>query len=253
MKIISEIQPEITIAKVSRLLGCDATRGISRRLRANIDRSIETARSLLRPNVVYTEKKIRNADNGSLILEEDVALRSGKLSKTLKKCDRAAVFIATVGKGIDSFIQKLVTRKKLTDAYILDAIGSVAAEDTVERFQSMFDHHSHPRKERTTLRFSPGYCDWRVEEQKKIFRLLDNSLIGVHLTPTCLMTPRKSVSGVFGIGSAVEIDRHSINPCSLCGQRRCVARRGGRKRKDLVDRPKPEDLPGPGISSLHSA
>jgi len=253
MKIISEIQPEITVAKVSRLLGCEAAGEISRRLRRNIGHSIETARRLLRPSVVYTEKRIRNADSGSLILEEDVAFRSGKLSKTLEKCDRAAIFIATVGKGIDSYIKKLVTRKKLADAYIFDAIGSVAAEDTVERFQRMFDHRSHPRKERTTLRFSPGYCDWRVEEQKKIFRVLDNSLIGVHLTPTCLMTPRKSVSGVFGIGREVEIDRHSINPCSLCGQRRCIARRGSSKRKSQVDRPKAEDLRGPGMSDLSLA
>ena len=177
------------------------------------------------PKVIYTEKAIRKTDNGSLILEENVALRSGKLSKAMGKCDRAAIFIATIGKGLDSLIQKLVARKKLADAYVFDAIGSVAAEDTVEKFQSMVDHRSRPRKERTTLRFSPGYCDWRVEEQKKIFGLLDNSLIGVHLTPNYLMTPRKSVSGVFGIARTEEIDRQSINPCSLCGLRRCIARR----------------------------
>ena len=225
MKIISEIQPEITVDNVCRFLGGDGTRRLSKRLQGNIDRSIQRARELIRPKVVYTEKTISQAHNGSLILEEDVALRSGKLSKALGKCDRAAVFIATVGRGIDSFIQKLVTRKKLADAYVFDAIGSVAAEETVERFQKMFDHRSRPRKEQTTLRFSPSYCDWHVEEQRKIFGLLDNSLIGVHLSPNFLMSPRKSVSGIFGIGSAPEMDRHRINPCSLCGLRRCIARR----------------------------
>lgn len=225
MKIISEIQPDITVEKVCRFLGSDATRRISKRLRGNIDRSIRIARDLVRPRVVYTEKTIRKAEKGSLVLEEEVALRSGRLSKAMGMCDRAAVFIATIGKGIDSFIHKLAEGERLADAYIFDAIGSVAAEETVEKFQRIFDTRSRRRQEGTTLRFSPGYCDWKVEEQRKIFGILDNSLIGVHLSPSFLMTPRKSVSGVFGIGSAVKIDRHSINPCSLCGLRGCVARR----------------------------
>jgi hypothetical protein len=228
MKIIREVQPEITVDKVCRFLGSGAAGRLSQRLRTNLDRSIRTARELVRPSVLFTEKAIKKVDGSSLILEEGVALRSGKLSRTMARCDRAAVFIATIGKEIDALIQKLLARQKLAEAYIFDAIGSCAAEDTVERFHRLFDRRSHTRKEHTTLRFSPGYCDWRVEEQRKLFGLLDNSLIGVHLTPSCLMTPRKSVSGVFGIGSAEIIDRRSLNPCSLCGLTHCVARRGKR-------------------------
>jgi hypothetical protein len=234
MKIISEIQPEITVENVCRFLGAGSAGKLSKRLRANIDRSVRTVAEIIRPKVIYTEKRIRRTHGGALILEKDVALRSGKLSKTIGRCDRATVFIATIGKEIDAFIQRLVTRQKLADAYVFDAIGSVAAEDTVEKFHRLFDRRSHPKKERTTLRFSPGYCDWRVEEQKKIFELLDCSLIGVHLTPSFLMTPRKSVSGIFGIGDTEEIDRQSINPCSLCGLSRCIARRGSNDKERLV-------------------
>lgn len=225
MKIIRDIHPEITIDKVCRLLGCRKTGKLSGRLLKNIDRSIQRAYGLIRPKVVYTEKKIERADSRSLVLSENVVLTSGKLSGTLRKCDRAGVFIATIGKGIDSFIQGLTREEKMVDAYIFDVIGSVAAEDTVEKFHRMCDRLFERKEEGTTLRFSPGYCDWKVQEQKKLFDVMDNGAIDVQLTSSCLMTPRKSVSGVFGIAHIRDIARTITNPCRQCGMKHCVARR----------------------------
>jgi len=225
MKIIRDIHPEITIDKVSRLLGYRKKRRLSGRLLKNIDRSIQTAYGLIRPKIVYTEKKIERAGGGSLVLSENVVLNSGKLSRTLRKCDRAGVFIATIGKSIDSFIKRLAGEERMVDAYIFDVIGSIAAEDTVEKFHRVCDGLFEKEDEGTTLRFSPGYCDWKVHEQKKLFDMIDNGAIDVQLTSSCLMTPRKSVSGVFGIANIKDITRTIINPCRQCGMKHCTARR----------------------------
>lgn len=225
MKVIRDIHPEITADKVHRLLGSAKVQNISGRLLKTIDRSIQRAYSLVRPKVVYTEKEIEKVEGRSLVLSENVVLKSGKLSRSLGKCDRAGVFVATIGKSIDSLIHRLAREEKMVDAYIFDIIGSVAAEDTVEKFQQMCDRLFEKKGEGTTLRFSPGYCDWKVQEQKKLFGLIDNGAIDVELTPSCLMTPRKSVSGVFGIANIRDIKRTVTNPCRQCGMRQCVARR----------------------------
>ena len=225
MKIIREIHPEITFEKVCRLLGRGKRGHLSKRLLRRVDRSIEAAYELIGPAVVYTEKKIQGADNGSLVLAENMVLHSRKLTGTLGRCDRAAIFIATIGRGIDSLIQRLIKEKKLAEAYIFDAIGSIAAEETVEKFHRMCDRLFAGKNEVTTLRFSPGYCDWKVQEQRKIFDLMDNGSIGVHLTESCLMTPRKSVSGVFGIACGKQIAKNGGNPCLQCGMLHCMARR----------------------------
>ncbi len=66
-----------------------------------------------------------------------------------------------------------------------------------------------------TLRYSPGYCDWDVAQQRKLFKIFELDDIGVRLTEECLMIPQKSVSGIIGVGWG---DRRLIamSPCRHC-------------------------------------
>ncbi|MDH5706513.1 MAG: hypothetical protein OEZ45_10900, partial [Candidatus Aminicenantes bacterium] len=43
-------------------------------------------------------------------------------------------------------------------------------------------------------RFSPGYGKWDIREQRYVFSVLPGESIGVRLTESCMMIPRKSVS-----------------------------------------------------------
>ena len=73
-------------------------------------------------------------------------------------------------------------------------------------------------------RFSPGYCDWDVSQQKMIFEAVNADSIGVHLTDECLMIPKKSISGIIGIGHS-EGGLEDYNPCTTCDKRDCLERR----------------------------
>ena len=146
--------------------------------------------------VLYTTKKTRKIEASTVTLEGDVKLKSAKISKTFRKCDRITFFLATLGEQVDDVISSSLKEKKLSDAYIYDAIGSAAVEATVENFQNKMDSTVKENNQRTTLRFSPGYCDWKINEQKKVFSVLENDLIDVDLSESYLMAPRKSVSGV---------------------------------------------------------
>ena len=49
-------------------------------------------------------------------------------------------------------------------------------------------------------RYSPGYFDLDITEQKKLFRLVDiTKRIGLTLTDSCEMVPTKSVTAFIGI------------------------------------------------------
>jgi cobalamin-dependent methionine synthase I len=76
-----------------------------------------------------------------------------------------------------------------------------------------------------TLRFSPGYCDWPISEQKKVFELVQADMIGVSLNESFLMNPRKSVSGLFGITEEPSQTVSGYNPCVHCNKRDCFSRR----------------------------
>jgi cobalamin-dependent methionine synthase I len=96
----------------------------------------------------------------------------------------------------------------------------------VERFYQRLKERYEANEKSVTLRFSPGYCDWPIMDQKKIFEMLNTLQDQVQLTETCLMKPRKSISGIFGVLPSNGKDSNPpYNPCLYCGKRDCIARR----------------------------
>lgn len=222
MKFFKDIKVSISKEEVLRLLGRKNSNAPGRTAK-RLDQFIDRAQDLLEPRVLYSTRKIRGIGKGTVTLEGGISFKSAKLSKALANCDAATVFLTTIGKHIDSVIKNLSSQNKLSDAYIYDAIGSVAVEGIVDDFQDKFDLALSDIQKCTTLRFSPGYCDWDIKEQKKIFEVLDGKAVGVSLSPNFLMNPRKSVSGVFGIMPGPAEARP--NPCTMCSKEFCIARR----------------------------
>ena len=72
----------------------------------------------------------------------------------------------------------------------------------------------------TSRRFSPGYCDWDISQQKTLFRAVGRDSAGGHSTEGCLMIPRKSISGIIGIGLCNDNVEH-YNPCKTCDKHDC--------------------------------
>ena len=198
-----------------------------RRLRRSLEKEGGNLGQMLRrwinPRLSYTVREIASTEGGRVMLSDGTILESPRLTRTVRGCSRLLCFIATIGPGIENAVQRLSQQYRLTDGYALDTIGSIMIEGVVETFQDMMREKAHMTGKGVTLRFSPGYCDWPITEQKKLFPLIDAGRIGVTLTSSLLMTPRKSISGVFGVGA--DAHNSSYNPCSHCRRRDCPARR----------------------------
>ena len=177
------------------------------------------------PRLTYDIFEIASVQASSVQIADGITFNSEKLSKTVKFCDEMVVFVATIGDGLEKEVGRLMDQNRYSMAYILDAIGSVAAEGAVEKFYRMQAEAYKKQDKRITLRFSPGYCDWSVTEQKKLFKLMHSNKINVKLLDSYLMHPRKSVSGVFGITSAQNASAYSYNPCRTCDKKKCDGRR----------------------------
>jgi len=228
MKIVSNIKPEINVNKVRRLLGDRRQRRTSSRLIRKVEKAIKELSGVVESRVIYTEKHIDKSKNGTVKLEGGVSFNSRRLSRSLGSSERAALFVATIGEKLEQRMADLMKQKRLADAAIYDAVGSVAVEETLNRFQNEFGHENSGgsgEKEKTTMRFSPGYCDWNIREQKKLFKIVNSELIDVRLQPSCLMRPSKSVSGIFGIFKGNGDNDIIENPCLMCGKKSCPARR----------------------------
>jgi cobalamin-dependent methionine synthase I len=164
---------------------------------------------------------------GSIELQGGTRFKSPKLAKTLSRAESVCCFVATVGPALEMDVQRRMQQRRYADAYVLDAMGSMSAENIVEQFYRRTARKLAESGRGVTLRFSPGYCDWPLDQQHRLFALFaDHAPLKVELSRSCLMSPRKSVSGLFGIlPTGVPGAHPSYNPCSECKKRDCIARR----------------------------
>lgn len=181
--------------------------------------------SIVRPRIVYSLQPLADVTKTRVRLQGGIVLNSAKMAAALKESYQAVCFVATLGRVIDDEIHTLTRDNNLSEGFVVDAIGSVGTEQLVESFHRMTEAGFRKQGKGVTLRFSPGYCDWPVTEQHKLFRLVRSDLIGVRLTDSSLMVPRKSVSGIFGVTRNASGSLEPYNPCTHCGKSNCMARR----------------------------
>jgi cobalamin-dependent methionine synthase I len=55
---------------------------------------------------------------------------------------------------------------------------------------------------RLSPRLGPGYLDWPLAEQRALFSVFEGEALPVDLNAYCVMMPKKSISGLFGLRRA---------------------------------------------------
>ena len=144
-----------------------------------------------------------------------------------KKSEKTILAVCTIGKDLEKLSSEYLQRGELAKGVILDAIASQAAEETAETVNQIIlnDMKEEIENKEVTCRFSPGYCQWVLEEgQKLIFQLLPTEAIDVTLSVTMMMKPIKSVSFAFNIGD--EVDKElGVRGCETCTLDNCVYRK----------------------------
>ena len=160
--------------------------------------------------------------------EEKVAIgtlqiSSKSLARNLNHCEKAVLFGATLGTGVD----RLIARTSLTDmanAVVLQACAAAMLEEYCDICQKKIGERLRKEEKYLRPRFSPGYGDFAIEYQKSLIRMLDCAkTIGLTMTDSCMMTPTKSVTAVIGV-STVEEKCH-IKGCEACEKKDCIYRR----------------------------
>ena len=160
-----------------------------------------------------------NLKEESIQIEDKLFFPSKIVTTQLKNAKAAAVFICTAGAEISNHSSRV---SKMGDAmlgYIFDVIGSVAVEKATEKIQEILKGELLKSKLGITDRFSPGYCEWNVAEQQKLFQLMPRGFCGVSLSQSSLMNPIKSVSGIIGIGTGLKEKGYQ---CQWCNDVNCI-------------------------------
>ena len=198
----------------------------NRRLRIAplIEECLKEAQDLIDPRYLCSIETVSLVLNPVSVVRDSLALESQMLADLLERCSSVVVFVATIGERLESTARKLASEEKLMRSYIVDAIGSAAVEQVVEQVRAFVGRLARAQGQTASRSFSPGHCDWDISQQRALFKLADAQLVGVRLTDLGLMVPRKSVSGVIGLGPS-DSDTGSYSPCALCDKDNCTGRR----------------------------
>jgi hypothetical protein len=136
----------------------------------------------------------------------------------LKDATEIALFVCTAGAEISEFSKQKAAEGDEMMAYVIDVIGSVTVDKATGKLQEKILNEVKQAGLNITDPFSPGYCNWSVAEQHKLFSLLPSQICGISLSDSSLMHPVKSVSGITGIGK----DCKQIGyQCNWCTDREC--------------------------------
>ncbi len=191
------------LAKIYQRLGFrKATSQISSKTQKETDHIIAQAASLISLRGSFLRLSINDNSSGKILLAGDVTFQSKKLSVFLRNCKEAMLMGATAGDEIMKAIKEKSALGDLQAAVIYDATASEMADAALDWIMEYINQLI--RRERKTLlprRFSAGYADFDLSNQKIIHRLLALEKIGVQITSECILLPEKSVTALSGICS----------------------------------------------------
>ncbi|TET58215.1 MAG: hypothetical protein E3J50_00285 [Dehalococcoidia bacterium] len=215
---------EIDKKQVYHYIGYEDDHKLSARISSLVDDYAKHAHQLINPLYSYIIKDVEWARGSIAFVEDSIIFKSQVVVQLLEQCQQVAIFLVTIGKYLEETAWKLARDGLVLQATVLDAVGSDAVEKAADGVQDKIKAIAGTEGLITSRRFSPGYCDWDIGQQRMLFHALAGHTSGVRLTGECLMIPQKSISGIIGIGSP-NGNVENYNPCEFCNKQDCPGRR----------------------------
>ncbi len=224
---IQGIREQVINIDINQLLsrmGYDDDSEPSFRIQSLVDDYIDNYHNLIESSFSYVIKDIEFVQGNRVYIEDFIAFESSVLARLLEKCEQVGIFALTIGSHLEEMSDYLAKNNLVLQATVLDAIGSTAAEQLAEYVENILRSSATLSELVISRRFSPGYCDWDVTQQEMVFEALQGETTDIRLTEESLMIPRKSISGIIGIGSN-DFGIETYNPCISCKTKDCPGRR----------------------------
>ncbi len=204
------IKPRMTQLNYNEILMYLGHRGqqLTPAVKDQLQQCIREVEEAAQPRLVYTRLFRKDAANLPLTGED--------IGRLLQPCQELVLLAVTLGNQLEQILMRLEV-KNMADAVILDACASVAVENVCDCFEEDLRREVEAEGLYLTSRFSPGYGDFPISSQKQLCQVLNASRrIGLNVTDSYLMVPRKSVTAVMGIADTPqELRKKGCEVCNM--------------------------------------
>ena len=145
--------------------------------------------------------------------------------KHLDGCEKVICMAATVGAAIEQEITKKFERGEYLASVLLDAAATAAVEQAADLMEKNFAAKFSKEGYKMRWRFSPGYGDWNLTAQEKLFKISGAEQIGMSLSSALMLEPRKSITAIIGLEKSAQINSLHKKDCAACDKISCPMRK----------------------------
>lgn len=174
---------------------------------------------LVQPAIAYEVYSITKMESRRLHLDGEAILNGPMLPAALPGARELAVVVCTIGPELEQKVTDYSEEGEPLRSLLLDGIGSAAVDSLVREAVKLIAQEASSRGLEASSPLGPGMPGFPISEQWQMLNLVRSDEIGVSLTTTATMVPRKSVSMVMGIGPHMPTWTQA-EVCARCSLRR---------------------------------
>ena len=205
--IFEQITVPLPKERIYRRLGYkQGVTGLSAESRRQLEFAMEEALAHIHLKGAARRIPVRNKSTSGITLAGQIEFSGKKLAALLRDSEEALLMGATGGPEIMAAIAKLSSAGDLSKGVVFDAVASEVVDSALDWIAKYFDNVLRREGRRlTSRRYSAGYADFVLENQKIFFRELELDRLGVQLTESFILVPEKSVTAIAGVEKAVPV------------------------------------------------
>ena len=202
MPVIRDIPLSLKTGEVLRREGFRGQAGIRPEIKSLILEllaSIEKAH-LLEPAMAYEIYPVTELGQRQISLKGSAIVSGTLLPSLLPEAKELAIVVSTIGPGLEKQVTEYNNRNEPLRGVLLDGIGSAAVDTLTQEACKLITAEASPRGYQVSSPISPGMPGLPITEQRPLLEMVPAGEIGVSLTSSGMLLPRKSTSMVIGIG-----------------------------------------------------
>ncbi len=167
-----------------------------------------------------------DAENNLVNSTPPFKLEGDSITRHLANCEKVICIAVTVGEEIENEVTRKFSAGKYVESVLLDAAATAAVEQAADSLEKAIYPQFAKDGFKMKTRFSPGYGDWALTNQKNFFGITGANEIGMSLSSALMLMPRKSITAIIGLEkNKSDVLTSSDSKCIMCDKLNCPARK----------------------------
>jgi hypothetical protein len=202
MPVVRDIPLSLNMKEVLRRQGLGGKEKVRPEIKSLIVELLADLESqhLLETAASYKRYPVTGMNGSQISLEGGKAVHGPALPAFFPEAQELAVIICTIGPKLEKQASDYTKNGQALRGMILDGIGSAVVDKLIPEVIKLIAAEVAPLGYEVSSPVNPGMPGLAMTEQWNIMELAKADKIGVSLTPSGILVPRKSVSMVIGIG-----------------------------------------------------